>query len=150
MVVMQMFNGKPGDQWAVSLERNFPQQFRSLDLDSLHNYTNYVAKVEARPFPCINLSSKFLFIRIENEFQITAPRSEQGCQMVCFQTKNTKLGKFCRALEWKKLAYSMDIWNIFYINLLYVMTIRYFSGNLVNFHLFWYFKWRKIWQPRSE
>jgi hypothetical protein len=35
---------------------------------------------------------------------------DQGCQMVCFQTKNSNLGKFSRALDWKK--YLMDIWNI--------------------------------------
>jgi hypothetical protein len=34
----------------------------------------------------------------------------QGCQMVCFQTQNQNLGKFWRALEWKKLVYSMAIW----------------------------------------
>jgi hypothetical protein len=27
----------------------------------------------------------------------------QGCQMVCFQTKNTNLGKFWRALDWNIL-----------------------------------------------
>jgi hypothetical protein len=27
----------------------------------------------------------------------------QGCQMVSFQTENTNLGKFWRALEWKML-----------------------------------------------
>jgi hypothetical protein len=36
----------------------------------------------------------------------------QGCQMVFFQTKNPNLGKFWRALEWKKLVYSMSIWTI--------------------------------------
>jgi hypothetical protein len=36
----------------------------------------------------------------------------QGCQMVCFQTKNPNLGKFCRALECKMLVYFMVIWNI--------------------------------------
>jgi hypothetical protein len=37
---------------------------------------------------------------------------KQGCQMVCFQTKNTNLGKFWRALYWKMLLYFMVIWNI--------------------------------------
>jgi hypothetical protein len=37
---------------------------------------------------------------------------DQGCQMVCFQTKNPNLGKFWRALEWKMLLYFMIIWNI--------------------------------------
>jgi hypothetical protein len=39
-------------------------------------------------------------------------RMYQGCQMVCFQTKNPNLGKFWRALEWKMLLYFMIIWNI--------------------------------------
>jgi hypothetical protein len=30
---------------------------------------------------------------------------DQGCQMVCFQTKKTNLDKFWRALEWKMLVY---------------------------------------------
>jgi hypothetical protein len=38
--------------------------------------------------------------------------SEQGCQMVYFQPKNQKLGKFGRALNWKILVYFMDIWKI--------------------------------------
>jgi hypothetical protein len=29
--------------------------------------------------------------------------SQQGCQMVCFHTKNTSFGKIWRALEWKML-----------------------------------------------
>jgi hypothetical protein len=37
---------------------------------------------------------------------------EQGCQMVCFQTKNPNLGKFLRAIEWKLLVYFMVIWLI--------------------------------------
>jgi hypothetical protein len=31
-------------------------------------------------------------------------QDSQGCQMVCFQTKNPNLGKFKRALEWKVLV----------------------------------------------
>jgi hypothetical protein len=38
--------------------------------------------------------------------------TEQGCQMVCFQTQKNNLGKFWRALEWKILVYFMVIWNI--------------------------------------
>jgi hypothetical protein len=36
----------------------------------------------------------------------------QGCQMVCFQTKNPDLGKFWRVLQWKILVYFMTIWSI--------------------------------------
>jgi hypothetical protein len=41
----------------------------------------------------------------------------QGCQMVCFQTKNPKLGKFWRVLQLKMLLYFMDTWSIlrFYV-----------------------------------
>jgi hypothetical protein len=38
--------------------------------------------------------------------------NDQGCQMVCFQTKNPNLGKFWRALEWKMQVYFVVIWNI--------------------------------------
>jgi hypothetical protein len=31
--------------------------------------------------------------------------------MVCFQTKNTNLGKFWSVLEWKMMEYFMEIWN---------------------------------------
>jgi hypothetical protein len=37
---------------------------------------------------------------------------DQGCQMVCFQTKNTNLGQFWRVLQWKMLVYFMAIWYI--------------------------------------
>jgi hypothetical protein len=36
----------------------------------------------------------------------------QGCQTVCFQTKNTNLGKFSKALDGKLFVYFMAIWNI--------------------------------------
>jgi hypothetical protein len=36
----------------------------------------------------------------------------QGCQMVCFQTKNPNLGKFWRVLQWKISVNFMDIWYI--------------------------------------
>jgi hypothetical protein len=40
------------------------------------------------------------------------PASDQGCQMVCFQTKNPNMGKFWRVLQWKMLVHFMDIWSI--------------------------------------
>jgi hypothetical protein len=33
------------------------------------------------------------------KFSKSIPGSNQGCQMVCFQTKNTNLGKIWRALD---------------------------------------------------
>jgi hypothetical protein len=48
----------------------------------------------------------------------------QGCQMVFFKTKNPNLGKFWRALEWKKLVNYMAIWNI-------LRPFGIFDGHLV-------------------
>jgi hypothetical protein len=72
--------------------------------------------------------------------------SQQGCQMVRFQTKNPNLGKFWRALGMKKVG-------IFYGHLELITSIWYmlcpFSNLVANGYIsrFWYFKCRKIWQP---
>jgi hypothetical protein len=66
-----------------------------------------------------------------------------GCQMVhiYFETKNPSLGKFGRALEWKRLVYSLAIWNI-------LRTFGYLGATYVlYFPPFWYIVSRKIWQP---
>jgi hypothetical protein len=39
---------------------------------------------------------------------------QQGCQIVCFQTKNPNLGKFWSALEWKMLVHVMVISMVFW------------------------------------
>jgi hypothetical protein len=41
----------------------------------------------------------------------TSSSQDQGCQMVCFWTKNPNLGKFWTALEWKMMVHFMTIWN---------------------------------------
>jgi hypothetical protein len=56
---------------------------------------------------------------------------QQGCQMVCFQTKSTNLGKFWRALDWKMFIYFMAIWNILW-------TFGIFFDHLVHFVFIWY------------
>jgi hypothetical protein len=55
----------------------------------------------------------------------------QGCQMVCFQSKNRNLGKFWRALLWKILVYFMDIWSI-------LQPLEIVHGHLVYFVVIWY------------
>jgi hypothetical protein len=51
--------------------------------------------------------------------------------MVCFQTKNPYLGKFCRVLLGKSWYIFMTIWSIcgpleiFYVYLVYFWVIRY-------------------------
>jgi hypothetical protein len=57
------------------------------------------------------------------EFFNNSSGHTQGCQMVCFQTKNPNLGKFLGALEWKMLVYFM------------VIYVEYFT-------VFWYILWR--------
>jgi hypothetical protein len=49
---------------------------------------------------------------ISSENDPTLFVQEQDCQMVYFHTKNPAMGKFWRALEWKRLVYSMAVWNI--------------------------------------
>jgi hypothetical protein len=55
---------------------------------------------------------------------------EQDCQIVCFQTKNPNLGKFCRVLQWKMMVYFMDTFTVFCYILSTFGTVR---GNLVYF-----------------
>jgi hypothetical protein len=53
----------------------------------------------------------------------------QGCQMVYFQTKNSDMGTFGTALQWKTFVCFMDIWSIlrpfdmFYGHLVYFVGI---------------------------
>jgi hypothetical protein len=62
-----------------------------------------------------------------------------GCQMVCFQTKNTNLGKFLRALDWKMMIYYMAIWNILLaFGIFYDHLVGTFCVHLVHFLRFWY------------
>jgi hypothetical protein len=69
------------------------------------------------------------------------PSTYQGCQMVCFITKNPNLGKFWRAIEWKMLVYVMVNWNILgpFSNVV-VIWYTYLTS-------FGYIVSRKIWQP---
>jgi hypothetical protein len=55
----------------------------------------------------------------------------QGCQMVCFQTKNPNLGKFWRVLQWKMMVYFIDTWSI-------LRSFIIFYGHLVQFVAIWY------------
>jgi hypothetical protein len=57
--------------------------------------------------------------------------TNQGCQMVCFQTKNPNLGKFWSVLQWKMLVYLMSIWSI-------LRPLELFYGHLVYFVIIWY------------
>jgi hypothetical protein len=72
--------------------------------------------------------------------------SNQGCQMVYFQTQNPNLGKYLRALDWKMLIYFIAIWNILR-TLGYFMTIWYILCSFVTFFRFWVSCTKQIWQP---
>jgi hypothetical protein len=54
---------------------------------------------------------------------------KQGCQMVYFQTKNPTLSKFWKALEWKRLVFSMP--NI--SQLVNLWPFGNLAANLVHF-----------------
>jgi hypothetical protein len=58
-----------------------------------------------------------------------------GCQMVCFQTKNTNLGKFWRVLR-RKMLYFMTIWSIRWPSGNVLPFFGIFYGNLVYFPRF--------------
>jgi hypothetical protein len=86
----------------------------------------------------VTLSKKthFLGVNVTHKMngwfrRLWRPMSNQGCQMVYFQTKNPHLGKFWRAFKWKKLEYSMTIWNI-------LRPFGIFYGHLVYFVSIWY------------
>jgi hypothetical protein len=68
---------------------------------------------------------------------------DQGCKMVCFQTKNHNLGKFWRALEWKMLVYVMTIWNILRPFALF-MTVCYKLWSFCIFFPRWY-----VWTKKN-
>jgi hypothetical protein len=72
----------------------------------------------------------------------------QGCQMVCFQTKNSNLDKFWRALYRKLFLLFLYFWQfrIFYGDLGYFMTIWYILYSFCTFFRLWYYVPRKIWQ----
>jgi hypothetical protein len=56
---------------------------------------------------------------------------KQGCQMVCFQTKNPNSGEFLRGLLRKILVYFMTIRSI-------LRPLEIFYGHLVYFVVIWY------------
>jgi hypothetical protein len=55
----------------------------------------------------------------------------QGCQMLCFQTKNPNSSQFWRVLHRKMLLYFMDTWSI-------LRSFVIFYGHLVWFMVIWY------------
>jgi hypothetical protein len=68
--------------------------------------------------------------------------SEQGCQMVCFQTQTPNLGKICTVSDWKMSINFKAIWNILW-------TFGIFNDHLAHCVFIWYIFHapRKIWQP---
>jgi hypothetical protein len=83
------------------------------------------------------------------EMQTAFPRGGSRCnqnfrvetkvfETKVFQTKNPNLGKFWRALKWKRLLYSLAIWKI-------LQPFCTFYGHLVIYiEAIWYIVSRKI------
>jgi hypothetical protein len=74
----------------------------------------------------------------------------QGCQMVCFKTKNEirkNLGGACNGRYWLYILCTfwsiLRPFDIFYGLLIYFVVVRYI------FPLFWYIVPRQIWQPSA-
>jgi hypothetical protein len=67
--------------------------------------------------------------------------------MACFQTKDSNLGKFWRALQWQMLVYFMAIRSILrsygtFCGFWYILwPFGIFCGLLVYFVAFWYILW---------
>jgi hypothetical protein len=61
----------------------------------------------------------------------TGLNSNQGCQMVYFQTKNPNMGKFLRASDWKMFINFTSICNI-------LRTFWVFYDHLVHIVFLWH------------
>jgi hypothetical protein len=79
--------------------------------------------------------------------------SDQGCQIVYFQTKNPNLGKFWSVLQWKMLVNFTAFWSLLRpFGIFYAHLVCIFCGHFGTFSCFgvffpfWYFVPRKIWQ----
>jgi hypothetical protein len=93
--------------------------------------------------PCLGISIQLIISRpISCLVRFFSP--DQGCQMVCFQTKNPNLGKFWGFLQWKIFVYFMTIWSI-------LRTLEIFYGHLVHFVVIWYISPRfgNLYQEKS-
>jgi hypothetical protein len=77
-------------------------------------------------FVSLLLTKAKLKVMIWNKCTLT-----QGCQMVYFQTKTPKWGKFRIALDWKMLKIFMASWII-------LQSYAIFYGQLVWFVFIWY------------
>jgi hypothetical protein len=71
----------------------------------------------------------------------------QGCQMVCFQTKNSKFGKILEGLEMEDIGIFYEHLGHFTFFCYILLTFGIVCGNWEYFFPFWYFVPRKIWQP---
>jgi hypothetical protein len=76
-------------------------------------------------------SGSTLFTCLHTRFFYFGRATTQGCQMVCFQTKNPTLVKISRSSDRKIFIYFMAIWNIGW-------TYGIFYDHLVHFLFIWY------------
>jgi hypothetical protein len=66
-------------------------------------------------------------------------RAVQGCQMVCFQTKNPNLGQFWSVLDWKMLIYTYHSHLDYFIEILEILLpFGTFCAHSVHFSGFGY------------
>jgi hypothetical protein len=89
-----------------------------------------------------------IMLKVVEKFSSEICPSTQGCQMVSFQTKNPKLGKFWRALcrlenADKKRGYILWAFGIFDRHLGYFMTIWYILCSIGTFFPVWVISTKK-------
>jgi hypothetical protein len=90
-----------------------------------------------------DIEKRLIFIRGLDNAQAT-----RVARWFIFKPKNSNLGNFWSASDWKILAYFMAIWNFLRtFGILYGYLVHMYCVHLVRFFLFWYHVARKIWQP---
>jgi hypothetical protein len=82
-------------------------------------------------------------------YLVTLNLTDQGCQMLWFQTKNPNLGKYWRALKWKRLVYYMAIWNILWPFGIYYGHSEYWNSNLCSVNLVYFPHFGTLYQEKS-
>jgi hypothetical protein len=110
------------------------ERFKRKVILSALSFSEFLVKTFFKLFLCKNVAksmSRYGAMAIASTSGTEDSTSNQGCQMICSQTKNSNLGKFWRALDWKMLIYflAFGIFNghfgIFYDYLVHIVFIWY-------------------------
>jgi hypothetical protein len=98
---------------------------KSIDPETIFRSKLKIAKMVETAFSDFKAQCVHWYITVE-----TIVSSPQGCQMICFQTKNPNLVIFCRVLQFWYM-HLMAIWSI-------LRPFGLFCDHLVYFVTIWY------------